>query len=702
MSQSSREWIKKARIMELSHGAMESVDEFRLHLQRVRPDGVHLIGCSHAGVMSYRSKIGPGAQDETALLERIEVARKLGIKIIGSHSGMGNKAAGDAHPEWIRVASDGKPSTQNFCGWQMDPLSPYPEEWFLPQVEEMLRDYGIDGLWVDGDCWYMFPSYSEAWLKRFREETGLEAPRIQEETKWHLSVPTAADKAVAEGSTPVVPDETDRLRKWLAFSRKVFREFQQKTGELCHRYGAVYTSNATHSVDTGPDAVPTWIDYLSADIPEFESSGCTMASLKARFNATQGVPHDVMTWDFNSRNPWGGLQTYPKGRRQLFCEVASAIANGAIWNNWTSRPHDGAAWEIADFIHKHEDILSETQSAAEIAIVHSSTSFYVHSEGLFRWKEGNKPVRGASRALQIGGHHYDIVSEANLSRFMDRYRLLILAGQTHLPEETIALLDRFMTGGGRLLVTGRSGFGDGSTTALAHILGLKPQAGKPDPSVMLEVRPEWIDEIPKPEGASLCVMAMATPREAIVPEAAEVVQHALTRRRGAERELATMTGWSWPSSRAQPDESRPFLTRNRFGEGAAWYVAAEVFGHYEKHLYFGIRHLILDVIDRILPHPLVRARGKLPVEVSLRRKNDATYVCHLVNVNVEGTNNCMETQYHRNVPTGSVEVEIRLPARPKSATLARTGQPVESEYHEGVLRCRTDSVDVMESVIIRM
>ncbi len=48
----------------------------------------------------------------------------------------------------------------------------------------------------------------------------------------------------------------------------------------------------------------------------------------------------------------------------------------------------------------------------------------------------------------------------------------------------------------------------------------------------------------------------------------------------------------------------------------------------------------------------------------------------------------METQYERTVPTGPVEVELRLAAEPKSAELARTRARVQGEYRGGVFRFR--------------
>jgi KDO2-lipid IV(A) lauroyltransferase len=52
-------------------------------------------------------------------------------------------------------------------------------------LRELAGDYGVDGVWIDGDCWASVPDYSEAALKAFRQETGIEdVPRKPGEPHW--------------------------------------------------------------------------------------------------------------------------------------------------------------------------------------------------------------------------------------------------------------------------------------------------------------------------------------------------------------------------------------------------------------------------------------------------------------------------------------------------------------------------------------
>jgi hypothetical protein len=422
--------------------------------------------------------------------------------------------------------------------------------------------------------------------------------------------------------------------------------------------------------------------------------------MKARFNDTQGVPHDVMTWDHN-RHTWHTIQPYPKGRAQLLSEVGSAVANGAMWHNWSSRPHQPLSWEISEFIHQRSDILTDTDSAADIALLHTTTSFYVHSGGLFVPRLGNKPLWGASRALQLGGYHFDIVNEVALLERLGRYRLIILAGQTHLPDGMVAALLDFVGAGGRVLVTGRSGWGDEGCQVLADVLGLDPCSAEVDEGLVLEVPSDWVGAGPRPDGAGICTLAMETSLLGVRPRGAAVMWVALQALGDSSRAVRRQTGWQWASRSLAEDPSRPFVTRYRYGEGEGWYVAADVFGYYERTLYSGLRHLALDLVDRALPDPVVRAHGPWPVEVALRRRRDGAWVCHLINVNVVTANNSIATQFEGVAPCGPVQVELRLPVEPRSVTMIGDGGSIPFDQYGKTIAFGIERVATMESVVIQ-
>jgi len=57
-------------------------------------------------------------------------------------------------------------------------FSSYVDELMIPQLKELRGDYGVDGVWIDGECWAVTPDYSERALQAFKQATGIaEVPR---------------------------------------------------------------------------------------------------------------------------------------------------------------------------------------------------------------------------------------------------------------------------------------------------------------------------------------------------------------------------------------------------------------------------------------------------------------------------------------------------------------------------------------------
>ena len=72
------------------------------------------------------------------------------------------KAIGD-HPEWANVSADGKPSADRAAYF-----GKYDEKLLIPQMKE-ISDYGVNGAWIDGECWATNPDYSPELLEKFQK-----------------------------------------------------------------------------------------------------------------------------------------------------------------------------------------------------------------------------------------------------------------------------------------------------------------------------------------------------------------------------------------------------------------------------------------------------------------------------------------------------------------------------------------------------
>ena len=91
-----------------------------------------------------------------------------GVGLFMHYSGVWDAEAIRRHPDWAAINADGKvnPHSTSFFGRYADRL-------MIPQLRELAGDYGVDGAWVDGDCWAAVPDYGKAAVKAFQNATGI-------------------------------------------------------------------------------------------------------------------------------------------------------------------------------------------------------------------------------------------------------------------------------------------------------------------------------------------------------------------------------------------------------------------------------------------------------------------------------------------------------------------------------------------------
>ena len=140
-------------------------------LKAVKPDYIQYDCKGHNGYAGYPTKIGwpsPGIKKNALEIWR-RITKKHGVALIIHYSGVWDKAAVKYHPDWATINADGKPDH-----FATSTFGPYVNELMIPQLKEVIKEYDLDGAWVDGECWGVKPDYSEKALKEFKKKTGFE------------------------------------------------------------------------------------------------------------------------------------------------------------------------------------------------------------------------------------------------------------------------------------------------------------------------------------------------------------------------------------------------------------------------------------------------------------------------------------------------------------------------------------------------
>jgi hypothetical protein len=397
-------------------------------IDQVHPDYIQIDCKGHPGLSSYPTKVGhqaPGFVGDPLRLWR-QVTAEHGVALYMHYSGVWDSEAVRRHPDWAVVNADGKINDKatSFFG-------PYADKLLIPQLRELAGDYGVDGVWVDGDCWASVPDYGEAALKAFRQATGIEdVPRKPGEPHWF---------------------------EFLQFNREAFRQY------LRHNIAEVKKTNPDFQMcsnwaftDHMPEPVSAPVDFLSGDYAPDDS--VNSARLSGRYLTRQGVPWDLMAWSFSRGKTQDGRNQ--KTAVQLQREAAVVLALGGGFQAYFTQKRDGSIREervpimaeVAKFCRARQALCHHATQVPQVAILFSTAAHYRKSNGLFARDLAR--MSGTLQALLEGQQSVELLGEHHLTGRMAEYPLIVVPEWEYLEPSFKDELVAYVKGGGSLLLIG--------------------------------------------------------------------------------------------------------------------------------------------------------------------------------------------------------------------------------------------------------
>jgi len=390
----------------------------------VHPDYLQIDCKGHPGFSSYPTKVGhqaPGIIGDPLRVWR-EVTARRGVALYMHYSGVYERQA-IRNPGWAAINADGKPNDRatSFFG-------PYAEKLLIPQLRELAGDYGVDGAWVDGECWASVPDYSPAALKAFRDATGIQdVPRKPGEPHWF---------------------------EFLQFHREAFRKY------LRHYIAAVKKTNPNFELcsnwaftDHMAEPVSAPVDFLSGDYSPQDS--VNSARLAARYLARQGTPWDLMAWSFSTKPT-----RTQKTAVQLQREAAVVLAMGGGFQAYFTQNRDGSVRlnempvmaEVAKFCRARQAICHHAQAVPQVGLLLSTTDQYRRTNGLF--SRDLTRINGALHALLESQWSVEVLGEHQLAGRLRDYPLIVVPECEYLDAEFRNSLAAYVKSGGNLLLIG--------------------------------------------------------------------------------------------------------------------------------------------------------------------------------------------------------------------------------------------------------
>jgi len=414
-------------------------------IDMVQPDYIQTDCKGHAGYTSYPTKVGnqaPGFVGDPLRIWR-DVTAQRGVALYMHYSGVWDNRAVELHPEWAVIRADGAPDKE-----KTSVFGTYVDQLLVPQLKELAGDYGVDGIWVDGECWATIPDYGERAVRLFMEETGFSSiPKSAADPHWY---------------------------EWMQFNREGFRKY------LRHYVAAVRSEYPDFQICSNwafthhmAEPVSVALDFLSGDYSP--NNSVNSARFAGRYLVWQGVPWDLMAWSF-SYNP------YPREQKpavQLKREAAIVLALGGGFQAYFTQNRDGSVRldelqvmaEVAKFSRERQQYCHHSAQIPQVALL-LSTSDYQHSTGvLFPQYKGHS--QGVLQCLLEGQHSVDLVSEGTLAPDMSRFPLIVIPEWQRISPAFCIDLVEYAKNGGSLLVIGKE-----TSAQFALLAGLQLQGNE--------------------------------------------------------------------------------------------------------------------------------------------------------------------------------------------------------------------------------
>lgn len=411
-------------------------EDIREICRTLKPDFWQIDCKGHYGWASYPSECGNGMPEFAC--DTLEMWRRVteeeGVALYMHYSGLWDDRYCKDHPEDRLMNAQG--SIESMSQSYIRPDSKYVDDLMIPQILELAGKYGVDGIWMDGECWAVCPDYHQDTLKRFEEETGIDL----------------------EGELPV---EGHRYwQEYKEYHRELFRRYLRHYTDAVHEKYPDFQicSNWMYS-QTSPEEKTVDLDFLSGDLAGQNSvNGGRYA---ARALAQHGCIWDLMSWGDRGMNP-GHLDYLGKHPVQLMQEAAEVISLGGGYQQIVMLESDGSPdmvklrrlGPVMEFVRARQEYCFRGEFVHQAALFESCYDLY-HESGVIFGSGNCSSKEGLTALLCDSGQSLEIISEHVLKKNADQYGMIIVPEvRSEYPKEAIQELLDYAKEGGSLLLVG--------------------------------------------------------------------------------------------------------------------------------------------------------------------------------------------------------------------------------------------------------
>jgi hypothetical protein len=340
------------------------------------------------------------------------------------------------------------------------------------------------------------------------------------------------------------------------------------------------------------------------------------------------------------------------------------------------------AKKAAEFARARRDICLHTEPVPETAVLNTDVGAYV-------WNECSPHMMGAGKAL-IALHRSPVyMDETGLSGSLP-YELIVLPENRTVPPSAVRRLERYVKQGGRLL-----SIGDAATVSpeLQRLLGIKLRK----PAALNDGHIFRRDGDPTGVFADWDEYGLVTAKKL----------YPLYRSWDHCNPEARRIKGNWPMhghvDEEHPEKAgMPAATVRKLGKGMAVHVATRLMSQYWQYGNPDQLAWIREILDYMIPSPMVRTDAPGCVELSLRRKG-STLLLHLVNGNPGRDISLVNSEdwWVDDIPAlGPINLWIKCGGKPGEVSWQPGGAKLESSYRDGILRVTVPRLEVHGCVAV--
>ena len=609
--------------------------DFARIMKEAHVNSVTLFAKCHHGHLYYNTQHParhPGLKKNLNLLGgQVEALHRVGIRAPIYLSVQCDEYAANAHPDWIAKNPDGtnvgrKPLEHTPFSWQiLDMSSPY-QDYLFEQTAEVLKLFKpVDGIFYDM-CWDQ-PSVSK-WALAGMAKLGLNAANEADRAKYAKQVALGYMRRYRDQVKAVAPDAT------IAFNSRPLSNLADEV-----QYLAQIEIEALPTGFWGYMYFPRVVRYA-------RHFGRQYLGMTARFHKCWA--------DFGGLKPEAALQYET---RQMVSQGACCSIGDQLHPRGTL---DKAAYQrigkVYEQIEAREPWLTGAKPVTQIAVFQVTGGDYPNLSGV---------EEGATRMLTQLKHQFDIVNPAMR---LEAYDLVILPDAVKVTPEIARRLKAYLKRGGSILATGLSGLSQDGAQLLLSEMGIKPAGLSPMQTTYIRFGKEVSADVPDTDHVMYerGVHVTAAGRTRVL---AKVVDPYFDR------------SWRHFSSHAQTpgDKVTPFAAATLNGRVA--YISYPIFSAFAQHANQPYRLLVKNILDLLLPEPLLRVDAPTSTETTVMRQGKRSIV-HLLQYCPERRGNGLDL-VEDVVPLYDVQMSLKYAKKPTKVYLAPDLTPINFEYVDG-------------------